>query len=112
MMKCRVACLVATVAAEICLATAQSSKTHSSSAKPDSDRMQAATKPITPKSAMPAKRKSSIAPSASQGSGNANAELTRLERQPIKAGNGKNTPASNAPRANAKSASAPRVAKQ
>jgi len=69
MMKCRLAYLVIIVAVGICQATALSSQAHSSSAKPAPDRLQVATKPITPKSAMPAKRKSSVAPSVSKSSG-------------------------------------------
>jgi hypothetical protein len=95
----RVVCLLVTVAAAICLASAQSSahKTPvgSPSAKSGADSLTNATKPLTPKSAMPAHRKSSVAvPNPSKGSRNTSAELTHLERQNTKAGASKsgNTP--------------------
>ena len=88
MMKYRVVYLCAAVATLTCLATAQSSQVRSSStsAKRDPDSLQNATKPLTPKSAMPAQHKSSAAPlNAPKSGGNTSAELTRLERQPVKA---------------------------
>lgn len=93
MMKNRVVCLFVIVIAGISLAAAQSTKVHSSTSvpteKPGKDPVRTATKPLTPKSAMPAKGKSSAAatPSAPKGGSKSNAELTRLERQPIKASN-------------------------
>jgi len=70
------------------LAIAQSSEVRSSSSKPGSDPLQAATKPLTPKSTLPAQRKSSpvTLPNGSTGSRNTTAELTHLERQKIKTG--------------------------
>jgi hypothetical protein len=90
MMKYRAVRLFVAAAALIGLATAQNSHVGSTSAKSDAD-LHAATKPLTPKSAMPAKRTSSSAvPRASQSSGNATAELTHLERTEIKAGGSNN----------------------
>ena len=75
-----------TAVALVCLATAQTSQVRSSSAKPSPDPLQNATKPLTPKSAMPSHRKSSAAvPKTSTSARKTNKELTRLERQPIKA---------------------------
>jgi hypothetical protein len=70
------------------LAIAQSSEVRSSSSKSGSDPLQAATKPLTPKSTMPAQRKSSpvTLPNGLIGSRNTTAELTHLERQKIKTG--------------------------
>lgn len=115
-MKHKVACLLMTVAAAMGLATAQSSKTHYSSAKPRSSHIQTESKPLTPKSAMPAKHKSSgAATGASKTNRSTNAELTRLERQPVKAGNGKGTPAAGTKPstlgANSKNLGTPRVTK-
>jgi negative regulator of sigma E activity len=79
-----VLCFV-TVAAGICLATAQNSQVHSSSAKSSSDSLQKATKPLTPKSAMPPQHKSSgVVPGASTSGQNTSKELDRLEHQSIK----------------------------
>jgi hypothetical protein len=90
MMKYRLICLFVTIAAGICLAPAQNSKVRASSAKPGPDPLQAATKPLTPKSAMPSHRKSSVAvPSASTSGRNTTAELTRMERQNGKASGSK-----------------------
>ena len=67
-------------------AVAQNSQVHSPTAKSDQD-LHAASKPLTPKSAMPSKRTSSSAvPKASKSDGNATAELTHLERQDTKGG--------------------------
>jgi hypothetical protein len=105
-MKYRVAILFVTVAAGICVATAQSSQAQAATPKSKPDPMLAATKPLTPKSAMPAKSKSSVAaPTASQNAAKTNAELTHLERQPIKAGASDNSKAGAA-----KGASAPKPA--
>jgi hypothetical protein len=85
MMKYRGACLSRTVAALISGVGAQNSQVRSSSARSSAD-LHAATQPLTPKSALPAKRKSSSAvPSASKRGGNTTAELTHLERQDIRA---------------------------
>ncbi|MGA9393401.1 MAG: hypothetical protein WBV69_23430 [Candidatus Sulfotelmatobacter sp.] len=54
-------------------------------AKSGPDAMNPAIKPLTPKSAMPAHRKSSIGvPNASKSGSSTNAELSRLERTSIK----------------------------
>jgi hypothetical protein len=104
-MKYRVVCWFVAAAALICLATAQNSQVRASSAKAGPDPLQTATKPLTPKSAMPAQRKSSVAePIASTSSRNTTAELTHLERQNIKAGGSKSGAGP------AKSASAPKSA--
>jgi hypothetical protein len=99
-------------AAGLSLATAQSSPVHPLSPNPHSYYSQPAAKPPAPKSVMPAKRKPSVAaPSANKSTGSANAELTRLERQPVKANNGMSAPAAGAKAAtpNSKPASTPRV---
>lgn len=87
MMKHRLVCLLATVVAGACLASAQNSQSHSSSVKPAPDRLEGATKPLTAKSAMPSPHKSSLAvPGAhtSTKGQNTDMELTRLERQRVK----------------------------
>jgi hypothetical protein len=98
MMKYRLVCWFVTVAALIGLAAAQTSPVHSSSAKSAPDPVKAATKPLTPKSAMPSNRKSSaVVPNPSTSDGKTSAELNRLERQPIEAGGSKSaTPAKGA----------------
>jgi len=86
MMKHRLVCLLATVLAGACLASAQNSQGHSPSAKPAPDPLKGATKPLTPKSAMPSPHKSSLAvpgPHTSTKGKNTDLELTRLERQRI-----------------------------
>jgi hypothetical protein len=86
-MKYRAVCLFVTIAAWTGQGAAQNSQVHSSSAKSSEDSLHAATKPLTPKSAMPQSHKSSnVTPNASAKSRNTNAELTRLEQQNIKAG--------------------------
>jgi hypothetical protein len=85
MTKYRVVCLFVTVAAGVCLATAQSSKAGSTSAKPGKDPLHAATKPLTPKSAIPAPHKSSSSPTAPKSASKTTAELNHLERRNIKA---------------------------
>jgi hypothetical protein len=91
MMKCRVVCLFIAVAALSCLGTGQNSQGRSSSpGKPGPDPLQSATKPLTPKSAMPAHSKSSVAvPNASAYGGSTNAELNHLELQNVTAGGAK-----------------------
>jgi len=102
MMNHRVVCLLVTAAAGICLATAQSSahkpQVGSSSAKSAADSLTAATKPLTPKSAMPARRKSSLVVPNTSKSRNTTAELTHLEQQNPKTGASKsgNTPTAKA----------------
>jgi hypothetical protein len=86
MLKCRAVCWFVMAAASIG-ATAQNSQVHSSSTKSSSGPLQTATKPLTPKSAMPSQHKSAIAvPKASTGARNTTAELTNLEQQQSKAG--------------------------
>ena len=85
-MKRRSISLTIAVAALISCALAQTSGAHSgahsSSTKSGPDPIANATKPLTPKSAMPAAHKSgAAAPTASTSSGKTNAELNRLERQ-------------------------------
>ena len=83
MMKCKAACWFAVAAVWTCLATAQSSQSHLSSAQPP-DPLKTVTKPLTEKSATPAQHKSSVAmPQQRAGKANTNAELSRLERQKI-----------------------------
>jgi hypothetical protein len=101
-MKFRIARLLVTLAAGVSLATAQNSQARSSPAKKDP--LQTATKPLTPKSAMPAQHKSTAAvPHTAKNGGNTTAELSRLERQNAKGGKVKST-------SPAKSASAPKTA--
>src|SRR5258708_32646603 len=104
MRKYRIVCL--SVVAWIGLASGQSSKPLSSSAKLDSDPLKAATKPLTPKSAMPSHRKTAVAATKSTKRGsNATAELAHLERQNSKAAGsktgstapGKSTPGKSVP---------------
>jgi hypothetical protein len=92
MMKFRVACLLVTVGALIGLATAQETQVHSASAKSTPDPLQAATKPLSPKSAMPAPRKPAPAIPPKSGT-NTTAELTHLEQQNVKAGGPKSNAA-------------------
>jgi hypothetical protein len=73
------------LAASVTLSTAQGTQVRSSSAKAGADPLQNVTKPLTPKSAMPAQRNTAPVAPMSAGSGKTNAELIRLERQPIKA---------------------------
>ena len=87
MTKRRVVFLLIIAAALTSLAIAQSSQVRSSSPKSGPDPLQTANKPLTPKSAMPTQRKSSVTlPNTSTGSRSTSAELTHLERQNIKAG--------------------------
>ena len=87
MTKCRVVSMLIGTLALASLAMAQSSQARSSPTKSGTDPLQTATKPLTPKSAMPTQRKSSAAvPATSTGNRNTTAELTHLERQKIKAG--------------------------
>lgn len=96
------------VAGSIGLATAQSSQTHSSSTKTGPDSLKSATAPLTPKSAMPRQSKSSVAvPSAPTTSQKTPAELTRLERQNIRAAGPKSNNAGPAKVAPAKSEATP-----
>jgi uncharacterized iron-regulated membrane protein len=90
MIKHKVVFLFATVIAGLSLAAGQSSTVHATSANAGPDPAKVATKPLTPKSAMPAKSKSSMAApatSAPRAGSKTDAELSRLERQPIKAAN-------------------------
>jgi|HubBroStandDraft_6_1064221.scaffolds.fasta_scaffold00039_47 hypothetical protein len=90
----KVICLFVAIAGGLCLATAQSSQVGSSSAKRGADPLQTATKPLTPKSAMPPQRKSPVvAPKASAGTAKTDLELTHLERQNIKAPSAKTSSA-------------------
>ncbi len=91
MMKCKVVFWFVTGVALIGLAAAQSSKVGSSSAESGPDPLQTATKPLTPKSAIAPHSKSSAGVrNASTNTQKTNAELTRLERQSVKAGGSKN----------------------
>jgi hypothetical protein len=85
MTKRRAVGLFLTVATWTCMAAAQSSPGGSSSAKASPDPLQSATKPLTPKSAMPAPHKSSVVAPNPSGR-NTTAELTHLEQQNIKSG--------------------------
>ena len=84
MMKCRVAFLLVTVAALICVASTQNSKV-GSSAGSGPDPLKKSIQPLTPKSAMAPSRKSSVAvPEAATSGRDTKADLTRLERRGIK----------------------------
>jgi len=75
----------------VCLAAAQNSAKRASSTKSSPDPAHtAATKPLTPKSAMPQPHKSTVVPPPSTSVRSTNAELNHLERQPIRASNGGN----------------------
>jgi len=93
MLKRTFAFVMVTVAASLCLATAQNSKP-GASATAGPDPLKTATKPLTPKSAIASPHKSSTAaPLASTNTQKTNAELRRLERQGVKtAGPSKTTP--------------------
>jgi hypothetical protein len=104
MMKYKALWLSVTIATGLCLATAQNSQVRSSSAaaKAEANSPQGATKPLTPKSAMPPARKSSaVVPHPSTSGPKTTAELSRLERQNIKTAS---------PKKPAKSASLPKPA--
>jgi hypothetical protein len=73
-----------TITALTTVGMAQTSHTRSSSDDPGAA---AATRPLTPKSAMPQPHKSSTVASPKAAGHNTNAELNRLERQNIKAAN-------------------------
>jgi len=114
MMKCKVACWFAVAAVWTCLATAQSSQSHLSSAQPP-DPLKTVTKPLTEKSATPAQHKSSAAMPPVRRT-NTNAELSHLERQKIVLNNNpksvtpgstKNTPSPPKATATATASSAP-----
>jgi hypothetical protein len=103
-MKYKIVCLL-TMLAGICLATAQNSQVHSASPKAGADPLQNATKPLTPKSAMPSPHKSApLAPNASTGGQKTDAELSRLEHQNIKAPGAKGSTAVPAKSASIKTA--------
>jgi hypothetical protein len=91
MTKRRIVCWFVTVIAGVGLAAAQDSKAASGKATPDPGK--AATKPLTPKSAMPQPHKSTaVVPNASS-SGRTTAELNHLAQQPIKSSSAKNSAA-------------------
>lgn len=85
MVKNRVLSLCMAFAASVTLSMAQGTQVRSSSAKAGADPLQNVTKPLTPKSAMPPQRKSTPVAPMPAGSAKTNSELTRLERQPVKA---------------------------
>jgi hypothetical protein len=88
-MRHRSVCLLVAITALSSVTMAQSSRTTSSSTKSTPDPIEAANKPLTPKSAMPAQHKSSIVPPPSKNGSNTTAELTHLEQQNIKASTAK-----------------------
>jgi hypothetical protein len=86
MSKSRTGFVCVTAAALICVASAQNSRV-GSPAESGPDPLKTAIQPLTPKSAMAAPRKSSVAvPKAATSGRDTNADLTRLERQGIKTG--------------------------
>jgi hypothetical protein len=110
MMNHRVVCRFVVASALISAAAGQNPQVRSFPAKSASDAMNPAIKPLTPKSAMPAHRKSSIGvPNATKGGPSSRAELSRLERtsiKPVRSNSGamKSAPVKQAP---AKAAGAP-----
>jgi hypothetical protein len=105
MMKYKVACWFAVATAWTCLATAQSSQSHLSSA-PAPDPLKTVTKPLTEKSATPAQHKPSVAMPPARTT-NTNAELSRLERQKLVLSNNPKSVSPSAP----KSAASTKTAK-
>jgi hypothetical protein len=96
-LKSSIACLLATLIAGICMASAQTSKTHSSSTKPNPDPVTSATKPLTPKSAMqPPRKTAAVVAGSTKSASKTSAELNHLERQPAHTANQKGTPAAKA----------------
>jgi len=89
MKKSRLISLSITVASMSLLCLAQSTKLQTSSSRPAADPLENSTKSITPKSAMPAHRKSSAVLPPTTGK-NTTAELTHLENQKVKSGNTSN----------------------
>jgi hypothetical protein len=85
MAKYRVLSLCMAFATSVSLSMAQGTEVRSSSPKAGADPLQNATKPLTPKSAMPPQRKSAPVLPMSAGSRKTNSELAHLERQPVKA---------------------------
>ena len=83
MAKYKAVYLLMTVAFFIGVAPAQKAHTSTAGSKADYG---AATKPLTPKSAMPAKHSSSSLPPATKRSVEANKELTHLEQPRIRSG--------------------------
>jgi hypothetical protein len=104
MMKYRIVFLFVAFAT---LSPGQSSQPHSSSATAGSGSLKAATKPLTPKSAMPSHRKTAtVAPKAS-GTTSTTAQLNHLERQNNRANSPKSPGAAPGKDATLKSGSAP-----
>jgi|SRR5271165_3254600 len=84
-MKRGIVSLFVSVAALATLAIAQTAQVSSSSAKTGPDPLKTATKPLTPKSAMPPQHKSTaVVPATATSSQKSSAELNRLERQNVK----------------------------
>lgn len=108
MMKYRIVCLLVAVAAFSSLSPAQNSQPRSSSATAGSGALKTATKPLTPKSAMPAHRKAAtVAPKATGTMNTTTAQLNHLERQNNKANSPKNPGAAPGKDTTLKSGSAP-----
>ena len=98
MMKRLMILLWVTVAALVGFATAQNSKPKTSHSKSSAYGAKSSPKPLTPKSAMtPAHKTSVTVPNASSNQ-KTNAELTRLERQNVKAGTPKTSSGGTAPK--------------
>jgi hypothetical protein len=85
MMNHKIVCWIVVASALISVAAAQNSQAPLFPAKSGADAMNPAIKPLTPKSAMPPHRKSSIGvPNASKSGSSTSAELSRLERTSVK----------------------------
>jgi hypothetical protein len=98
MMKRLMILLWVTVAALVGFAAAQNSKPKASPSKSSAHNATSSTKPLTPKSAMTPAHKTSVTVPNSSNSRKTNAELTRLERQNVKAGTPKSNSGGTAPK--------------
>jgi hypothetical protein len=105
MMKRKIVFWFVAGAAVVGMATAQNPKVGASSSKAGTDPLKTATKPLTPKTAIaPRSKTSGSISTSSANSQRTNAELTRLERQSVKAGSSKGGNAGTAKAAPVKSA--------
>lgn len=116
-MKYKVACCFVTLAAWSCVAMAQNSQAHLSTAKSAPDPLKTVTKPITEKSAAtPVHHKSSVVPPQKPaGSANTSTELSRIEGEkasakgPTSAGTGASKKTSPSKVANTSGGSGPAI---
>jgi hypothetical protein len=107
-MKFKILLLLVAAAACTSLLQGQSSKPHSTSTGSTSGTASLnATKPLTPKSAMPSHRKAAVAAPRARNNANTTAQLTQLERQNSKANSLKSTGTAPAKPVTLKSGSGP-----